>query len=204
MITNLVESGDLVLNNQQAWRGSVGVSFYAKGIVSPAYIVLMLSKKLYSSFANYYFRNGLTVSQYLINSRGVGTIQRNLYWSHLKQTYIGIPPKEEQINIANFLDKKTAQINEAIRQKEKLISLLKERRQVIIHKAVTQGLEATVKMKDSGVEWIGKIPEHWEVKAMRYLGNTQNGISAGAEYFGKGFPFISYGDVYKNIELPQK
>jgi len=73
------------------------------------------------------------------------------------------PTKEEQTKIANFLDKKTAQIDEAIKQKEELISLLKERRQVLILKAVTQGLDATVKMKDSGVEWIGEVPEHWEV-----------------------------------------
>jgi len=198
----IVNPGDLVLNNQQAWRGSVGVSKY-KGIVSPAYIVLKLSELFNSDFANFYFRTGLVVSQYLINSRGVGTIQRNLYWAHLKQTYICIPPIDEQIKIASFLNTKTEQLDKAIKQKEQLIEQLKERRQILINDAVTKGLDKTVDMKDSGVEWIGKIPEHWEVKKLRYIGNTQNGISAGAEYFGSGFPFINYGDVYKNIELPK-
>lgn len=157
-----VEPGDFVLNNQQAWRGSVGVSNY-EGIVSPAYIILSLSHKLNPSFANYYFRNGAMVSQYLISSKGVGTIQRNLYWPQLRRTYVGIPPKEEQTAIANFLDDKTAKIDRAIAQKEQLIALLKERKQIIIQNAVTKGLDPNVKLKDSGVEWIGEIPEGWEV-----------------------------------------
>jgi type I restriction enzyme, S subunit len=58
-------------------------------------------------------------------------------------------------------------------------------------------------MKDSGIEWLGDVPEHWEVRKLKYLGRFQNGISASAEYFGSGFPFVSYGDVYKNFELPK-
>lgn len=157
-----VEPGDFVLNNQQAWRGSVGVSNY-KGIVSPAYIILSLSHKLNPSFANYYFRNGAMVSQYLISSKGVGTIQRNLYWPQLRRTYVGIPPIEEQTTIANFLEEKTAKIDQAIAQKEKMIDLLKERKQIIIQNAVTKGLDPNVKLKDSGVEWIGEIPEHYSI-----------------------------------------
>ncbi len=197
----LVEVGDFVLNNQQAWRGSVGVSSY-RGIVSPAYLVLSLAEGLMPKFANYLFRDGGMVSHYLISSKGVGTIQRNLYWPQLKRAPLFIPPVEEQLSIANFLDTKTAQIDEAISIKEKQIALLKERKQIIIQKAVTQGLNTDVQMKDSGVEWIGQIPEHWEIKKLRYLGFTQNGISAGAEYFGEGYPFVSYGDVYKNRQLP--
>ncbi len=87
---------------------------------------------------------------------------------NIKQEYINnlpaiLPPKEEQIAIANFLDKKIAQIDESLNEKEELISLLKERRQVLINNAVTKGTDKTVIMKDSGVEWIGEIPEHWEV-----------------------------------------
>jgi len=196
-----VNAGDFVLNNQQAWRGSVGVSNY-EGIVSPAYLILKLSSDLNPHFANYYFRDGSMVSQYLICSKGVGTIQRNLYWPQLKRVKIFIPPLQEQTTIANFLDKKTAQIDEAVTIKQKQIELLKERKQILIQKAVTQGLDPNVPLRDSGVDWIGEIPEHWNVKKLRYLGITQNGISAGAEYFGSGFPFVSYGDVYKNRQLP--
>ena len=142
------------------------------------------------------------VANYLVCSKGVGTIQRNLYWPQLKRTLLFYPSLEEQTLIANFLDQKTAQIDEAIAIKEQQIALLKERKQIIIQKAVTQGLDPDVPIKDSGVDWIGEIPAHWEVKKLRYLGETQNGISAGAEYFGEGFPFVSYGDVYKNRMLP--
>lgn len=197
----LVEEGDFVLNNQQAWRGSVGVSIY-RGIVSPAYLVLKLSPKVDAKFANYFFRNSAMVSQYLINSKGVGTIQRNLYWQHLKRSDVVLPPREEQIEIAEFLNQKTSEIDQAIAIKERQIALLNERKQIVIQKAVTQGLDPNVPMKDSGVEWIGQIPEHWTVSKIRYLGTTQNGISAGGDYFGSGYPFVSYGDVYKNRVLP--
>jgi type I restriction enzyme S subunit len=132
----LVEEGDFVLNNQQAWRGSVGVSKY-KGIISPAYIILQLSDKFNYIFANYYFRNGLTVSQYLINSKGVGTIQRNLYWGSLKQTYISIPPKDEQIQIVEYIETQTAKIDKAIELQHNYITKLKEYKASLIDSVVT-------------------------------------------------------------------
>ncbi len=181
----LVEEGDFVLNNQQAWRGSVGVSIY-RGIVSPAYLVLKLSPKVDAKFANYFFRNSAMVSQYLINSKGVGTIQRNLYWQHLKRSDVVLPPREEQIEIAEFLNQKTAEIDQAIAIKEQQIVLLNERKQIVIQKAVTQGLDPNVPMKDSGVEWIGQIPEHWEILPLTkystrvdYRGKTPEKVEEG-------------------------
>jgi type I restriction enzyme S subunit len=82
---------------------------------------------------------------------------------------IAIPPSQEQTAIANFLDQKTAQIDEVISIKEKQIELLKERKQIIIQQAVTQGLNTDAPMKDSGVDWIGEIPEHWEVRRSKFL-----------------------------------
>lgn len=199
----LVEIGDFVLNNQQAWRGSVGVSKF-RGIVSPAYLVLSLSRGLEGRFANYLFRDGSMVAHYLVCSKGVGTIQRNLYWPQLKRTPVFFPNNEEQKAIADFLDQKTEQIDQAITIKEQQVSLLKERKQILIQQAVTRGLNPDAPMRDSGVDWIGEIPEHWGISKVRYLGTTQNGISAGADYFGSGFPFVSYGDVYNNRQLPQK
>lgn len=172
----LVDPGDFVLNNQQAWRGSVGVSDY-RGIVSPAYLVLSLSEDIVPRFGNYLFRDGAMVANYLVSSKGVGTIQRNLYWPQLKRALVFLPPTEEQLLIACFLDKKTALIDEAISIKEKQINLLKERKQIIIQQAVTQGLDPNVPMKDSGVDWIGKIPEHWEVKKVKHFGRIRSGDS---------------------------
>jgi len=192
----LVDIGDFVLNNQQAWRGSVGVSIY-RGIVSPAYIILKLSDQFNSKFANYYFRNGLIVSQYLINSKGVGTIQRNLYWASLKQTYISIPPKQEQTLIASYLDKKTTQIDKAISQKQKLIELLKERRQIVINDAVTKGLDKTVEFVDSGVEWIGEIPRGWEISKVKNVFKFNKGLTITKENLQEeGIFCVNYGEIH--------
>jgi len=79
------------------------------------------------------------------------------------------PPLEKQISIANFLDCKTAKIDQAVAIKEKQIQLLKERKQILIQTAVTKGLDPNVPMRDSGVEWIGEIPAHWQVKRAKYL-----------------------------------
>lgn len=113
-----------------------------------------------------------------------------------------IPPKFEQAQIARFLDYETARIDALIEEQQRLIELLKEKRQAVISQAVTKGLDPTVQMKNSGVEWLGEVPAHWDVKALRYLGECQNGINIGGEAFGSGSPFVSYGDVYKNHVLP--
>ena len=89
----------------------------------------------------------------------------------LKTIYIPLPSKQEQIKIASFLDRKTKQLDKAIKQKEQLIELLKERRQILINEAVTKGIDKTVAMKDSGVEWIGDVPVHWEVKKVKNIFN---------------------------------
>ncbi|MDA3579269.1 restriction endonuclease subunit S [Acinetobacter ursingii] len=185
----LVEEGDFVLNNQQAWRGSVGVSIY-RGIVSPAYLVLKLSPKVDAKFANYFFRNSAMVSQYLINSKGVGTIQRNLYWQHLKRSDVVLPPREEQIEIAEFLNQKTAEIDQAIATKEKQIDLLNERKQIVIQKAVTQGLEPNVTMKDSGLNGVGNIPQDWEIIKFKYLAKVRYGLGQPPRQLDNGLKII--------------
>lgn len=80
--------------------------------------------------------------------------------------------------------------------------MFEEKRQAVITETVTKGLDPDVKMKDSGVEWIGDIPEHWSLRKIRYSGRLQNGISKSGTDFGHGYPFVSYGDVFKNPILP--
>mgnify|MGYP006428202843 CR=1 FL=1 len=201
----LVEPGDFVLNNQQAWRGSVGVSKY-KGIISPAYIVLSLSEKLNTSFANYFFRDRSMVTQYLINSKGVGSIQRNLYYPHLRRANISLPPLQEQKAIAEFLDGKTQKIDEAIAIKKQQIALLQERQQILIQNAVTGKIvwsdkkqkmiplaQSGVDNKNSGVSWIGEIPEHWEVTAVKHVLEMPitDGPHITPKLLDNGIPFIS-------------
>lgn len=195
--------GDFVLNNQQAWRGSVGVSEH-EGIVSPAYIVLRLKKDLNPRFANYLFRDRSMVSQYLISSKGVGTIQRNLYWPQLKRSRVIVPPQEEQHRIVTLLDQKTAEIDAAIAKKERLIELLEEEKLALVNEAVTYGLNRAVSFKHSGIEWIEKIPSHWVVRKIshlfRLIGSGTTPASGNPAYYENGeSDWINTGDLNDGV-----
>lgn len=128
--------------------------------------------------------------------------QLNLNTDTIGSICVALPPSDEVRGICRFLDRETAKIDALIAEQEKLIALLAEKRQATISRAVTRGLDPNVPLKDSGVPWLGKVPAHWEVKSLRYLGKCQNGINIGAEAFGSGYPFVSYGNVYKNEVLP--
>ncbi|RCW75213.1 type I restriction enzyme S subunit [Marinobacter nauticus] len=111
----------------------------------------------------------LSVLSEKLNSIGSGTTFLELGSSELKDLQIASPPIEDKVLIAKFLDKKTTQIDDAIAIKEQQIALLKERKQIITQKALTQGLDQDVPMKDSGVDWIGAIPAHWETKRVKNI-----------------------------------
>ena len=118
-------------------------------------------------FYKYYVQS--SIYQNLLISLAKTSAQSGIYMGDLMNTTtIKIPPFE-QTAIANYLDHKTAQIDTLIAKKEKFISLLQEERTAVINQAVTKGLDPNVKMKDSGIEWLGEIPEHWEVKKLKYL-----------------------------------
>ena len=115
---------------------------------------------------------------------------------------VALPSEKEILTIHNFLEKNEFQLTQTIEWLEKQLKLLIEKRSVLITQVVTKGLNPDVQMKDSGIEWVGEIPNHWVIKPLRYIGKCQNGISAGAEYFGHGYPFVNYKDVYDNPALP--
>jgi len=128
--------------------------------------------------------------------------QPSLRMEDLDTYKICLPPKETQSQITSFLDNKTQKINDLIQKTEKNIELLKEKRTSLINHYVTKGLNPNVEIKDSGVEWIGDVPSHWNITPLKFLGDFQNGISKGSEYFGSGLPFMNYGDVYNNEVTP--
>ena len=108
-----------------------------------------------------------------------------------------MPTITEQQRIAEYLDKKCAEIDSIIKAKEKTNELLKEARQSIIYEAVTKGLDKSVPMKDSGIEWIGQIPQGWDVKKLRYIFNFNTGISiTRAQLIDEGIPCINYGEIH--------
>lgn len=123
--------------------------------------------------------------------------------NEMAEIVVTLPIRTEQDKIVCFLDRKCAEIDAAIEKTKTSIEGYKKLKQSIITEAVTKGIRGVRLMQDSGIEWIGKIPAEWELKKLRHIGNCQNGISKGGEYFGTGYPFVSYSDVYKNMALPE-
>jgi len=142
------------------------------GLLGGEQILLKPNRKfLHEKYLYHYSRQfGSELRRY---ARGLKVFRFNT--SDLKQLFIAIPTLEEQTAIANFLDHKTSQIDHLIAKKEQFIKLLEEERVAVINQAVTKGLDANVPMKDSGVEWLGEIPEHWEVKRIKYIANLKSG-----------------------------
>lgn len=163
-----VHVGDFVLNNQQAWRGSVGVSRY-DGIVSPAYVVLRMSSTCNPSYMDYLLRNGCMYQQYEVCSRGVGTIQRNIFLPWLMNCYLALPPLDEQRRIADYLDARCVDIDAISQKVRSEIDLLGEYRKSVIYEAVAKGLDKGVPMRDSGIEWVGEMPEGWDTLKGKYV-----------------------------------
>ncbi len=167
-----VNCGDFVfcLFDVEETPRTVGLSSY-DGMITGAYTVFQTNAGFDNKFLYYFYLNLDSTKRLKPLYRGLrNTIPKDSFMSF--KTFV--PLLGQQTLIANFLDKKTTQINEAIAIKEKQISLLKERKQIIIQQAVTQGLDPNVPMKDSGVDWIGKIPEHWEVRRAKYIFKKEN------------------------------
>ena len=160
--------GDFVLNNQQAWRGSVGVSKY-DGIISPAYFVYRLTECCYPEYMNYLFRDSSMVQQYETSSRGVGTIQRNIFAPWLLNCWTVLPSLDEQRRIATYLDTKCAEIDALTADIQTQIDTLEQYKRSVITETVTKGLNPDAEMKDSGIQWIGMMPAHWDCIRGKYI-----------------------------------
>lgn len=165
-----VRKGDLVIHAMDAFAGAIGVSD-ADGKSTPVYSVCTprLNNQVNVYFYAYFLRN-LALSGFIQSlAKGIRERSTDFRFSDFAQLELPLPPLLEQTAIANFLDKKTAQIKEAIALKSEQIDKLKEYRQTLINQTVTQGLNPTVPMKHGGVQWLGDVPEHWEVKKITHI-----------------------------------
>lgn len=163
-----VHVGDFVLNNQQAWRGSVGVSRY-DGIISPAYFVYSMSEDCDPVYMNFLLRDGSMVQQYETSSRGVGTIQRNIYGLWFLNSLVIIPPIGEQREIAAFLSEKCSEIERLCSDIQSQIQTLEQYKRSTITELVTKGVNPDSPKRDSGIQWIGMMPSHWEIIRGKYI-----------------------------------
>lgn len=145
-----------------------------------------------------------------------GGVRQSIGYAQIKNIKLPVPPSEEQDAIVRFLDAKCAKIDRLIKLKERQIALLNEKKQLIINQAVTRGLDPNVPMKDSGVDWIGEIPEGWEVSKLKYIGVIQTGVTLGKDYpkeTTSEYPYLCVANVQdgyidlkkiKFINLPPK
>ena len=194
----VVYPGDLVLNNQQAWRGSVGVSIY-HGIISPAYLVFALGEEFDSGFANYLFQSRVMVDQFVSCSKGVGDIQRDIYTTWLRNARVPVPTIGEQALIVRYLDYIDRRVRRYISAKEKLIALLQEQKQAIIHRAITRGLDPDVPLKPLGatppvlVNERFNTPRFWTVADPRSDKNRPD-LDLLSVFLGRGvIPYVEGG-----------
>jgi len=196
----LLENGDILFARSGA---TVGKTFQFKNYTGKACYAGYLIKaspnpnKLNTDFLYFYTKSGCYESWK--NSIFIQATIQNIGADKYSTLPIPLPPLKEQTQIANFLDEKTAEIDEAIALKNQLIALLQEEKSALINEAVTKGIDPTVPMKDSGIEWIGDIPAHWEIIQMKYLGFIKYGLGQPPKQLEGGLPIIRATNVSRGI-----
>jgi type I restriction enzyme S subunit len=190
----LIKIGDIAYNRMRMWQGALGYSDY-RGITSPAYVILKPKMAINQRFFHYMFRTGFYTNYSKRFSYGIVDDQLSLRYVDFKRMYSILPPLEIQNTIVEFLDLKTSITQEFIQRKEHLIELLLEEKQSILRKATTKGIlgEGLV---DSEVDWIGKIPESWETKRIKYLGRFISGYSfSSGDFTEEGIKVIKISNI---------
>lgn len=193
-----VQPGDFIINKMKSWQGSYGVSDF-EGIVSPAYFTyhLKIANRKFFSLA---LRSKAYIPFFMQFSKGIRVDQWDLTPDALKAIPFFLPPQKEQEAIVSYLDKVTADIDKAIEAQQKMIDALNERKQIIITRAVTRGLNPDAPLKDSGIDWLGQIPEHWEIvplKSRCKFGQSLNITKA--DLTEDGYPVVSYGQIHSKL-----
>lgn len=192
----LVRKGDFVINSRSDRKGSSGVS-ELDGSVSLINIVLSPKETVIPVFCNYLLKCNSFIEEYYRIGRGIVADLWTTRYQEMKCMDIAMPPLAEQEAIVNYLKNATAKIDEAIAQQQKMIDLLKERKQIIINEAVTHGLDSNVPMKQTGIDWLPQIPAHWRTRRFKYLYCTRTGVSfTKAQIEDEGEKVISYGQIH--------
>lgn len=181
--------GDIAYNMMRMWQGALGTA-PVDGLVSPAYVVARPFEETNPNYYSYLFRTEAYKAEVDGYSRGIVKDRNRLYWHDFKCMPSCFPPPEEQAAIVHFLDANAVLVRQFIRNRRRLIDALTEQKQAIINRAVTRGLNPNVRMKPSGVDWLGEVPEHWDVQRLKFLADigtggkdTVNRIQSGAYPF---------------------
>ena len=196
----IVQKGDLIVNKLLAWMGAIGYSHY-NGVTSPAYDILRSNKNISSRFYSYLFRTKIAQQEFKRWSRGIMEMRLRLYFSEFGNILLPVPALEEQIKIVNYIEEKTKKIDTLIKKQQTLIELLKEKRQALISHVVTKGLDDSVAMKESGVEWLGEVPEGWKVLPLKYITTNNDDVLSDNTDKNYEFNYVDIGSVDASIGI---
>lgn len=194
-----INSGDLVIHEMDAFAGAIGVSD-SSGKSTPVYSVCYAkNENINHHFYSHFFRTMAKTG--FINSlaKGIRVRSTEFRWNESRNVYLALPPQIDQQKIVSFLNTETTRIDNLIAKQEKLIELLEEQRKSIISHAVTKGLDPNAPMKDSGVEWLGEVPEHWKIGRLKNLLSIHNGSDYKefeVENSEKSYPVYGSGGVF--------
>lgn len=186
-----IRKGDLVIHAMDAFAGAIGVSD-SDGKSTPVYAACVprLPNTVVPSFYAYYMRH-LALSGFLVSlAKGIRERSTDFRFNDFAELEVPFPPLAVQRAIVTFLDEKCAKIDEAVKIKDDQIALLRERRQIIIQNAVTRGMNPSAPMKESGIDWIGVVPSHWEVRRFRFLCDITTGRNTEHKVEDGEYPFF--------------
>lgn len=168
------QPGDLVMNRMQAWSGMFAMASH-RGLVSPDYCVFRKTRSSNVKFFEYLFKTPLLVAQFSRLSKGIGSGFNRLYTDDFGSIAVAVPDMLEQNAIVRYLEHVDRRVGRYVGAKERLIGLLEEEKQAIINQAVTRGLDPSVRLKASGVEWLGEVAGHWDVRRLKNLASIRTG-----------------------------
>lgn len=203
----LVKSGDFVINSRSDRRGSCGISL-CDGSVSLINTVLSPRGKMYPGYFDWLFHTEAFADEFYKWGHGIVDDLWTTRWTEMKQITIPIPEFMTQTEIAVYLDEKCSAIDEIIEEAKASIEEYKAWKSSVIFEAVTKGLNPNTEMKDSGVEWIGKVPKHWDVCKLKYLCSMQAGKNIPSELIQDNGEYPVYGGnglrgYYSNFNMEQ-
>lgn len=189
--------GDLIISrlNPPIGRACIIPEIGKRIVTSVDNVILRPNDKYSKNFLRHFFTNTKYYEHTLLEGRGA-TMQR-ISRSILGNIEIVTPPIEEQTAIADYLDQKTAEIDALIADKKQLLDLYEEEKTAVINQAVTKGINPDAKMKDSGIDWLGEVPEHWEVKRLKYVGSIKYGLGQPPKLKPDGLPIIRATNIFR-------
>jgi type I restriction enzyme S subunit len=203
----LVEVGDFAMNHMDLLTGYVDIAT-SRGVTSPDYRVFTVRdrSRVLDKYLLYLFQSCYHNKVFFAFGQGSSQLGRwRLPTENFNDFVVPLPPRDEQIAVITLLDGELAKIDALIAEQEKLIALLKEKRQAVISHAVTKGLDSSVLMKDSGIEWLGEVPAHWQIKRVSWLFSI---ISSGTtpssdteKYYGGEISWVTTGELRESIIL---